>query len=188
MAKTPHSEKKTKEAESMAGPRQPIELIIAKGNKHLTKEEIASRMAREVKPCADDLTPPTFLTAAQKRQFHKIAGQLEKIGIIGETDTDALARYITAQSFYEQATKDLRAAMKVKPDKSAEDYYAQMELRANSIDAMGKLQDRYFKQAQTAAAGLGLTITSRCKLEVPVKEEAPKVNKFSRFGKAVGDE
>ena len=48
--------------------------------------------------------------------------------------------------------------------------------------ALAKLQDRYFKQAQTAATALGLTISSRCKLAVPKSAEAPKVNKFAKFG------
>jgi antirestriction protein ArdC len=50
-------------------------------------------------------------------------------------------------------------------------------------DNLDKRVDRYFKQAQTAAASLGLTISSRCKLIAPVKDEAPKVNKFAKFGK-----
>lgn len=172
----------------MPGPRQPIELIIAKGNKHLTKEEIAERRAQEVKPCTDDIVAPSFLTKKQKDAFYKIAGQLEKINLMGETDVDSLARYISAQDLYEDATKDLRAATRRKLNTEG---LADPELlklaaqRADVLDTLAKLQDRYFKQAQTAAAALGLTISSRCKLVVPVKEEEPKVNKFARFTQEV---
>lgn len=171
----------------MAGQRQPIGLVQANGRKHLTKEEIRKRTAEEVQPCTDGIEAPGFLTAAQKKQFNKIAGQLQKIKIMGETDVDALARYITAQSLYEQAVRDLRKLAKDRPKRDAEDYYALLELWSNMTEATDKRQDRYFKQAQTAARDLGLTISSRCKLQVPVTEEAPKENKFSKFVKVVGE-
>lgn len=172
----------------MAGQRQPIGLVQANGRKHLTKEEIKRRQETEVQPCTDDIEAPAFLTAAQKKQFNKIAGQLQKIKIMGETDVDALARYITAQSLYEAAVKELRKLAKDRPkDKDAEGYYKDLELWYVMNDLATKKQDRYFKQATTAASKLGLTISDRCRLQVPVKEEAPKENKFSKFNaKVVG--
>ena len=176
----------------MAGPREPIALVQAKGKKHLTKAEIAERQASEVQPCTDEIVAPSYLTAAQRKQFDKLAGQLQKIKIMGETDADALARYVTAQTFYEQAVKNLRDLNKRKPKPadfdSAEGYYQVLELYVSAQDITAKLQDRYFKQAQTAARDLGLTIGSRCKLQVPVKEEAPKVNKFTHFEVIEGGE
>lgn len=172
----------------MAGQRQPIGLVQANGRKHLTKEEIRKRQAEEVQPCTDGIEAPGFLTATQKKQFDKIAGQLQKIKIMGETDVDALARYITAQSLYEAAVRELRKLAKDRPkDKEAEGYYKDLELWYVLNDLATKKQDRYFKQSQTAARDLGLTISSRCKLQVPVTEEAPKENKFSKFVKVVGE-
>lgn len=176
----------------MAGPRQPIDLVVANGRKNLTKAEIAERRATEVAPCADDLTAPSYLTAAEKKRFNKLAGQLAKIKVMGETDTETLARYVTAQALYEKATKDLRALDKKRPteldaaDKEA--YYNLLDMWTTAQDNLARLQDRYFKQAQTVASSLGLTISSRCKLVVPVKDEAPKVNKFAKFGKKAQDE
>lgn len=178
----------------MAGARQPIQLVMAKGAKHLTKKEIKERVSSEVQPCTDGIAAPSYLTARQKKQFNTIAAQLDRIGIMGETDCDTLARYITAQSFYEQSVKELRKLQKERP--RAEDYddhrdfYAQLETWTSSVDIADKRQDRYFKQAQTAATALGLTITSRCKLALPPSTEAPKSNKFARFGtgKVAGDE
>ena len=172
----------------MAGPRQPIDLIIANGRKNLTKAEIAERRATEVPPCTDDLTAPSYLTAAEKRRFSKLAGQLAKIKVMGETDTETLARYVSAQTLYEKATKELRAMTNKKPtDTEADDYYERLARWTSAQDSLARLQDRYFKQAQTAATSLGLTISSRCKLIAPVKDEAPKVNKFAKFGKAAHD-
>ena len=154
----------------MAGPRQPIGLIIANGRKHLTKAEIEARKRAEVQPCADGIAAPSFLSAAQRKEFDRIAGQLERLGIMGETDCDTLARYVAAEDLYEAATKKLRAAMR----RADADPY--------ELDQLAKLQDRFFKQAQTAASALGLTISSRCKLVVPQAAEEPKKNKFSAFG------
>lgn len=179
----------------MAGPRQPVQLIMAKGAKHLTKKEIKERLSDEVQPCTDGIAAPSYLTAKQRKQFDTIADQLQRIGIMGETDCDTLARYITAQSFYEEAVKDLRKLSKERPERPDDpddrnEFYRQLEIWQVSMDLAIKRQDRYFKQAQTAAAALGLTITSRCKLAVPQSAEPPKENKFKRFGgrRAAGDE
>lgn len=173
----------------MAGPRQPLNLVIAKGKKHLTKEEIKERQSSEVQPVPDGIAAPSFLTAKQKKKFDEIAAQLKKLGIMGETDCDTLGRYIVAQDLYAQAVKDLRALQKLRPKNDDPD-----SALANALAWTGMLKtadlrvDRYFKQVNTAAAALGLTISSRCKLVVPVKDEAPKENKFRKFdgGKVAG--
>lgn len=176
----------------MARPREPVDLIIAKGKKNLTKAEIEQRRNEEVAPCVDDLSPPSYLTAAEKRRFDKLVGQLTKIKIMGETDVETLARYVSAQTLYEKATKELRKLDKDHPkreDYLAADrnlYYTDLDLWMQANETAAKLQDRYFKQALAAARELGLTISSRCKLVAPVKDEAPPVNKFSKFRKIGG--
>lgn len=170
----------------MAGQRQPIELIVANGKKHISKADIEARRASEVQPCVDHIEAPAYLTAAQKKRFNVLAEQLQKLKIMGETDVETLARYVTAQELYEQAVKDLRAVRKQMPkgsDVLAEELATWSVLMTN-ID---KRVDRYFKQAHTAAAALGLSISSRCKLVVPTKAEDDKPkNKFARFGRAAG--
>lgn len=167
----------------MAGQRQPIELVIANGKKNLTKKEIHDRLNSEVKPCTDEIAAPSYLTAAQKKDFDKIAAQLEKLGIMGETDCETLARYVTAQSLYAQAVKDLRKLSKERPkdaDALALVQWAQLQ------EIMDKRIDRYFKQATAAASKLGLTISDRCRLVVPDAPEAPKPDKFSKFNMGAG--
>ena len=53
----------------MAGQRQPIELVMAKGAKHLTKAEIEERSKSEVKPITDDIIAPAFLTAKRQNSY-----------------------------------------------------------------------------------------------------------------------
>lgn len=163
----------------MAGQKQPISLLEAKGKKHLTKAEIEKRRAEEVEPCTDDITAPSYLTAAEKKRFDKLAAQLQKLKILGETDVETLARYVTAQGLYEQVVKDLRQVHKERPKNASTDEILGWTAALERLD---KRQDRYFKQATAAASKLGLTISDRCKLVAPVKDEKSPENKFAKFG------
>lgn len=156
----------------MAGARQPIELVLAKGNKHLTKSEIEERKKSEVKAPADNIKPPSYLEQSQKREFRKIAAELISIDIMSNLDCDALAQYIIAKDNY------------LKYNKLVSEIPATLVF-IDEVDKATKIQDRAYKQMQSAAKELGLTISSRCKLVVPKKEE-PKENKFSKFQKGVG--
>ncbi|WP_279159612.1 phage terminase small subunit P27 family [Thomasclavelia cocleata] len=153
----------------MARPRQPVDLLIANDKKHLTKEEIEKRRASEIKPCTDKIEAPSYLTKKQKEEFCKIAEQLKKLNIMGETDIDALARYIISRDLYVNAVKRLRSK----------------EIRENikMYACYAKTQDRFFKQCRACAMDLGLTISSRCRLVVPAPPEQKKENKFSKFKK-----
>jgi P27 family predicted phage terminase small subunit len=155
----------------MARPRQPTNLILAKGTKHFTKEEIKERLSSEVQPIDDNIIAPGFLTKKQTEEFYKISDQLKKLKIMGETDVDALARYIVSRDMYENAVKQLRK----KEVKSNPDLY----------DKWLKIQDKLFKQSRASASDLGLTISSRCKLVVPATNTETKAptNKFAKFEK-----
>lgn len=154
----------------MAGQRLPLELVQARGSKHLTKAEIQERQEREIKPITDNIIAPAYLTKKQKDEFYKIADQLKKLKILGETDVDALSRYIVANDFYINAVKKMRST-EVKNDPI-------------KFEAWAKIQERYFKQCRASANDLGLSISSRCKLVVPeAKKETPKENKFKKFEK-----
>lgn len=156
----------------MAGQRQPIALVVANGAKHLTKEEIERRQREEIQPITDEITPPVYLKKKQREEFVRIANQLTKLKILGETDVDALARYILSRDTYIALTKQIQTK-KILDDPILLDKYM-------------KNQDRAFRQCDTSAKALGLTISSRCRLVVPERsQEAPKENKFSKFAKGV---
>lgn len=171
----------------MAGPRQPTNLILAKGTKHFSQDEIKERLSREVQPCTDHIAAPSFLSTEQAERFNMLANQLQKIKIMGETDVDTLARYVIVQEQYEHAVKDLAAVEAQRPTEDAPDLTNVMSW-VYAIEKLDRRLERYFKQANSAAAALGLTISSRCKLVVPSKEtEEPKRNKFSQFSVVGGD-
>ena len=150
----------------MAGARQPIELVVAKGNKHLTKAEVEERRSTEVKAPATKVKPPDYLPDELKKEFRKVAKELLAIGIITNLDVEALARFIVAQKMYTDLTIKILANEEMLLDK----------------DTLGNY-DKLFKQCRAAASDLGLTISSRCKLVLPKPVKEEKNNKFGRFGK-----
>ena len=134
-------------------PREPVDLLIAKGKKHLTKAEIEERKAQEVKVPFVNVKPPAYLDKKQSKKFKEFAKMLLALGIFTELDVDCLARYIISQDLYLKYTEKM----------------AEM-IEKDELDMMKDIQimqDKAFKQAQTSASSLGLTITSRCKLVVP---------------------
>lgn len=150
----------------MGRPRQPVDLLLVKGKKNLTKKEIEERKKQEVKAPADNVKPPTYLPPDLKREFKKISKDLIDIGIMTNLDIDALARFLVAKKLYLDLTQRLLNDTELLLDK----------------DLVGT-QDKLYKQCRSAASDLGLTISSRCKLVVPKQEkQVPRTEAEKRFG------
>lgn len=163
----------------MAGrPKQPINLIIAKGKKHLTKEEIENRENTELKINYTNVNPPDYLSKKEKEEFNNISNILLDIGIMTELDEECLAHYLIANTSYIKYTKELRKLennlIKAKEAEKKKEILG-------FIDLYLKYQDRALKQCRDCANDMGLSITSRCKLVMPSPKEPPKENKFSKF-------
>ena len=150
----------------MSGQRQPVEIIIANGKKHLTKAEIEERKQTELKAPQGNVVPPDYLPEKLKAEFNDIAEKLISINIMTELDVDLLARYLLSRQTYLALTNKYIKAI------SRDD--------SEQIDKQSSAQDKSFKQCQSAARDLGLTISSRCKLVIP-QVDKPPINKFSRF-------
>ena len=136
---------------------EPIDLIVAKGKKHLTKKEIEERRESELKVPFTDVKPPNYLTKKQKKKFKDLASKLLAIGIMTELDVDCLARYVLSHDLYLAYTATLVEV-----------------LETGGVVAMKEvqnMQDKAFRQAHTAAKSLGLTIVDRCKVAVPPPPE-----------------
>ena len=171
----------------MAGrPREPIDLIKAKGKKHLTKAEYEQRKNEELYVPFVDVEPPDYLTAKQKREFCEIASLLLKLNIMTELDTDVLAQYCMAKTLYLDYSDQLKKVLAKKNavhkwdvvESIAADCAEQEELiklleailrrqRGEDATILMNLQDKAFKQCLACAKELGLTITSRVKLVMP---------------------
>lgn len=158
-------------------PRQPIELLAAKGKKHLTKEEIKTRQESQIKVDARDVTPPCYLTKKQKEEFKKISKILLDIGIMTELDEECLAHYLVANTNYISFTKELKN-LNIKLNKAKKE---EKQKIMSKIDLYLIYQDRALKQCRACASDLGLSISSRCKLIMPSPRESEKENKFAKF-------
>lgn len=168
----------------MAGQRQPTNLLLLKGKKHLTKAEIKERQESEVKAKADNVKPPSYLPEELKTEFEEIANELMRIEIISNLDVDALARFLLAREQYVRASMELRkmSPIEVLKDKKGNEVTAANETYGDVLLSVDKL----FKQCRQAAADLGLTISSRCKLVIPKKaEEKPKSPDEEMFGESL---
>lgn len=168
----------------MARPRQPVNLLLFKGKKNLTKSEIAERQETEVKAPADNVAPPDYLPKKLQTEFTKIADELLRINLMTNLDIDALARFLLAREQYVRVTNALRSApvmttgetISGKKFKVANETFSDLLLN----------QDKLFKQCRAAASDLGLSISSRCRLVVPKKpEEKPKSKDEEMFGDAL---
>ena len=158
-------------------PKQPVELVLLKGKKHLTKDEIKERRESEIEAPTDGIMPPEYLSKAQADEFTRIAAQLVGLKIFANLDCDALGMYLVARDEWVRLGKDYETIRKIANP-------APSIWEEKGIDAMVKatnMRDKAFKQVMKCASELGLTITSRCKLVVPKQEKKP-ANKFARFG------
>lgn len=162
--------------------KQPIDLIIAKGKKHLSKQEIEERKKQEIQVNFTDVNPPEYLTDEQKKEFLRISHILLVTGIMTELDEECLAHYLVANTNYIFYTKQLRTLnnklAKARSDTKIKEYMAKIDLYLT-------YQDKALKQCRACGNDLGLSISSRCRLILPPTKEEPKKNKFNKF-KVVG--
>lgn len=161
----------------MARPRQPIDLLVYKGKKNLTKKEIDERKSQEVKAASDKVRAPAYLSKELKRDFKKIADELLLIGIMTNLDVDALARFLLAKKMYLDVTNTLLDMRPVVIDEETNTYSSNPDYADILIS-----QDKLFKQCRAASSDLGLTISSRCRLVMPKKEEQKKSDEEIMFG------
>ena len=174
----------------MARPRQPIDLIKAKGKKHLTEEEYETRKKSELQVPFTDVEPPSYLSAKEKKEFSAYAEKLLKLNIFTELDTDVLAQFCIARTLYLKYSAQLKKVLSKDTavrewaaidalSLSCEDGETLAELlekllrrqRIDDVTVLMNLQDKAHKQCLACAKELGLSITSRCKIVIPPPPE-----------------
>lgn len=145
----------------------PIELLLIQGNKNkLTKQEIEARKAAEqkLKPKANNIKPPTWLSPLAKKEFKRLAAELDYIGLMTNVDVNQLAVYCRAYARYVELQKG---------SNSKED-------DEDIVDE--KTLDTLYKQLKSMAIEFGFTPSSRAKLAMPKEEEKEKSTEEKLFG------
>lgn len=180
----------------MAGQRQPTDLVVMKGKKHLTKAEIEARKNAEVVAPNDKVKPPSYLTPELKKKFRKLAKDLLEIKLIANVDCDALARLLIAQEQYIEITAQIRETplmldvpvykTQTNPDTGKKE---QVQVGTRQVvngerERLMIIQDRCMKQCRQGASDFGMTVSSRCRLVVPKAKEKKPENKFGKYAKA----
>lgn len=164
--------------------KQPLQVIQGKGrSNHLTKDEMKKRQNHEekVRGFNDKVKPPSYLTAAQKKEFVEIADELMRLEIFSNLDVDSLARYLDSKYQYLLVVKDMR---KIKPTEVVKTESGKTVTIANEdYPKLARVKNTLFNECRSAASDLGLTITSRLKLVIPQPENTKKKSEAEmRFG------
>lgn len=174
----------------MGKSKEPIDLIVHKGRKHLTKAEIEERKNTEVKAKIDNIKPPNYLSKNLKKEFKKIAKELIEIGIMTNLDVDSLAIYLIAKNEYLKITEKVEIrgpTKKIKEEEKDKEGHVIGVKEVEVIDSMYNslliMQNRAVKQCRAAASDLGLNISSRCKLVIPKSDKEKPKNKFDMYTK-----
>ena len=181
---------------AMAGQRQPTDLVVMKGKKHLTKAEIEARKNSEVIAPNDKVKPPAYLTADLKKKFRKLAKELLEIKLIANVDCDALARLLIAQEQYIEITAQIRKTplmldIPVYETRENSDTGENEQVQVGTLQVVNGererlmiIQDRCMKQCRQGASDFGMTVSSRCRLVVPKADKEKPENKFSKYANA----
>lgn len=165
-------------------PRQPINVVMMNGRKHLTQDEIKHRQEQEVKAQNDNIHAPPYLPKKLKDEFNAIADELKRIDLMSNLDGDALARFLLAREQYVKLSKQLRT---IPVTTEEQDESGQMVTVVNqTYSKLLSAVDKLFAQCRVASSDMGLTISSRCRLVVPKKQDdRPRTTEEELFGDAL---
>ena len=162
--------------------KQPLSVIQGKGkSNHLTKKVIKERQEQEdaLKGNTDNIVAPDYLTKRQKEEFESLSKELLRLNIFSNLDVDGLARYIDSRDEYIKLVKDLRNMKST----GIEEVRDKTIVVANEDYAkLARVKNTLFNECKSAAAELGLSITSRLKLVIPKAGEKPKTEFEKKFG------
>ena len=138
----------------MPGPRQPTDLVQARGKKHFSQTEEDQRRDQEVHVQPPDRAePPRWLGKKFHAEFREIGEILRQAGLYTELDRDVLGQFLVARERWLRSDRLASAAIRARDEKLAKEWTA--------------VQSSYFRQCRQCAEVMGLSISSRCRLVVP---------------------
>ncbi|WAH44514.1 phage terminase small subunit P27 family [Alicyclobacillus fastidiosus] len=157
----------------------PVHLQLLNGNKsRLTKKEIEQRAMAEksLRPRADNIRPPTWLDSVAKKEFKRIAKELQELELLTNVDVNALAAYCDAYADYVECTRIIReeGLLVEYTNKAAETNKVPHPL----LTKKKQLHD----QMRSLSLEFGLTPSSRAKLAMPKVEKSERSEEEELFG------
>lgn len=146
----------------------PVSVQVAKGNPNrLTKAEIEARQEAEekFKPNTDNIKPPIWLDAVGKKEWNRVAKELEELNILTNVDIAALGMYCDAYSKYQLATEKI----------NKEGMFVEYTNKAGATNVVEhpavKAQVKYADLIKKLCGEFGLTPSARAKITLPKQEE-----------------
>ena len=137
----------------------PIDLLVHKGKKNLTKKEINKRKTAEsrIKPKADKVEPPEWLNGKEKEVFLLTVSEHSDLELITNVDVNQLALYCSEFTRY-------------------------IDERAKGSEADPKELNRLSKEIRAWSSEFGFTPSSRAKLAIQKQEEKEISPEEKMFG------
>ena len=145
--------------------KEPVDLIVLKGKKHLTKAEIEARKEEEIKVVPDELVIPYGLTEEQERLFVQTYNDLAEYDMATHLEMDILTRFVKAKSEYDRLSA-LIEQMEV------DDFYLKILT----------LRLRVSEELRKCECDLGLNIFARMKMVAPKKDKPEPTQAERLFG------
>lgn len=145
--------------------KEPVDLIVLKGKKHLTKAEIEARKEEEIKVVPDELVIPYGLTEEQERLFVQTYNDLAEYDMATHLEMDILTRFVKAKSEYDRLSA-LIEQMEV------DDFYLKVLT----------LRLRVSEELRKCECDLGLNVFARMKMVAPKKDKPEPTQAERLFG------
>lgn len=117
-------------------------------------------------PLPTNLEPPVWLDMAAQTEWKRVAPMLGRLGVLTETDADALAAYCEAFTTWKQATQKLRQfGMVIKVGKTG--------IEIPVISPYVKIAHHAMQQMRAFLVEFGMTPSSRARIHTAAPADVP---------------
>ena len=140
----------------------PTALRLLRGN---PRKHPVNRREPTPAPLPDDPAPPAWLDESAQAEWRRLAPMLTRLGVLTETDADALAAYCEAWVTWKHATQRMRQfGMVVKAAKDGE---------LPVISPYVKIAHHAMAQMRAFLVEFGMTPSSRARIRTAAPAETP---------------
>lgn len=156
----------------------PVDLLVLKGKKNLTKKEIEQRKQAEqaIKPKQDKIECPDWLDETAEAEWDRIVKDLMELNLLTNIDVSALSIYCDAYSKYVQATESLKSEGLIV------EYTNKSGATNKTQNPNVQIANKYAAIVKSMISEFGLSPSARIKLVLPKEEVKEKSKEEKLFG------
>ena len=161
----------------MPGKRQPTDLVVANGRKHLSQSEEAERRAGEIRvEPPKTAKAPKWLPEGLRKDFRALGKRLIAAGLYTDLDADTLGRYLLAHHQWLIATQETETFAAGIPFLKRLGYAS--DVTVTGPDALGS-------DKEEAAKGVVTVVTHVARIGMPLAELVDLEKEKARIAKAL---